>query len=282
MRLTKAAGEGMVWRDAGRRATWRATRRKGGAVPYAIAQKDLTPPSADRMVRAFEAVPELTHTDAVRLTRNAFGILVRNLAGDRARTLQRALSAEGVETDIVNQTVLPKLPGVKRLPRAAVSDGGISFGDMYGRSQRVIWDAVVLVAAGRVNTGRREFQTRFSTKVRVGYRGSVSKTVVAEKEYEHGSEWKLLLDIVVARPSARYRIWGEKFNYAYLGARRQSQRWANFSLLGLDIVNRAKRAGYNMGAASLLDDPRTTYDYPGLGAFEEEMTWLLWKGGVSL
>jgi len=251
-------------------------------VPYAIAQKDLAPPSPEQMVRAFEALPELTAMDAVRLTRDAFGILVRNLPGDRARTLQRALAAEGVETEIVNQTVLPKLPGVKRLPRAVVSDGGISFSDMYGRAQRVVWDAVVLVAAGRVNMGRREYQTRFTTKVNVGYRGSVTKTVVAEKEYEHGSEWKLLLDIVVETPAARYRIQGEKFNYAYLGTRRQSRRWANFSLLGLDIVNRAKRAGLNMGAASLLDDPRTTYDYPNLGTFEEEMTWLLWKGGVAL
>jgi len=254
----------------------------GRAEPYAIAQKDMTPPSVEQMIRAFQALPELTRTDAVRLTRDAFGILVRNLPGDRARLLQRALVAEGVETDIVNQADLPELPGVKRLSHAAVSDGGISFSDMHGRSARVIWNNVLLVAAGRVNTGRRKSRTRYTTKVRVGYRGSVTKTVVAEKKYERGSEWKLLLDIVVARPRARLRVQGDRFNYAYLGSRRQSQRWANFSLLGLDVVNRSKRAGLNMGAASLLDDPRTTYDYPNIGTFEEEMTWLLWKGGVSL
>ena len=103
---------------------------------FAILQRRLEIPDAEKLKRAFRSVHGLTNSDAYTLANDAFGILVNNLSPTDAMTLQGALRAEGVETAVVLQHDLPQLPPTKfvhqiseqaRVPRGdyldAVADG---------------------------------------------------------------------------------------------------------------------------------------------------------------
>ena len=87
-------------------------------MPFAIVQHDLDPLPPEPLERAFQAVPQLTATDAKLLARDGFGIIVNNLTFEAAATLQAALNQQGIATDVVDQLDLPKLPPAKRLKRA--------------------------------------------------------------------------------------------------------------------------------------------------------------------
>ena len=77
---------------------------------FAVVQESPDPPSVDQLRRAFESCAFLTKHDAVTLTRNAYGILLRGLSRENAHVLVRALETAGVATTVVEQGALPALP----------------------------------------------------------------------------------------------------------------------------------------------------------------------------
>jgi len=249
-------------------------------MPHAIVQTTLTPPSADQLRRAFTVIPWLVDADAGAMAKDTCGILIRDLAAAEAAKLQRALSAAGVETEVVDEDALPPLPRPMKLKRADVADDALILYDALGRPTKVDWPQVRLIATGDVNL-RHFKQVRTTRYVHRGTgRGSVPIPVT---DVTHREKRRLtsMLELFIGRTPQRYRTTAEEFVYTYLGPRRSRRAEDNFVLLVHDLLARATEASLNRGADAAAADPPGTFAYPARHAFEEEITWLLWRDARS-
>lgn len=250
---------------------------------YAIVQKTLDPPSTEQLVRAFEAVPELTKHDAMRLCRTAFGIIVRGRTLPVAQTLQAALRNEGLDTWVVDQARLPALPPPKGLRKAFVREHGLVALDMYGREQAYPWACFGMAAAGSLMEHDTQRKITRSTDVvslpTTGagiYGGSfvVHRTKVT---HEHTDRVEMMLDLFTNRAPHRWRIEATKFNYETLGPRASHSKYENFNLLATEVLGHLPHAGFNIGATAMAETDLDIFQYPDRATFDEELTWLFWQ-----
>src|SRR5260370_18892967 len=114
----------------------------------AVMQKDLSVPPVEGLKRAFRSVKCLIQYDAVVLANDAYGILVKHLSCEDAATLQGALQAEGVQTEIVDERSLPTLPTTKFVHRLDCLPESLLIYDPLGRGFPLEWPHVMMVAAG--------------------------------------------------------------------------------------------------------------------------------------
>ena len=246
-------------------------------MPYAILQTDLTPPSLDQLKRAFRAVKFLTEVDAYTLGNDAFGILVKNLEAEPAAALQGALRTEGVETIIADQRELPEMPPTKFVSRLDCRPDGLLIYDPLGRSFRLEWGHILMIAAGSVRL--TDFVPVKRVRQRNPYRnydqpdsGQVIEMSTREEQNHH-----LALELILTRAVARYSVTADRFNFAYLGERRTESLPANFALLARDLILFAPQAALNRGALDLRESTGQLLIYPSKNAFFEEIIWLLWR-----
>jgi hypothetical protein len=247
-------------------------------MPYAILQKDLTVPAVEALRRAFRSVRCLTDADASILANDAYGILVKNLGEADAATLQGALQVEGIETELLDQRILPELPATKFVSRLDCQPEALMIYDPLGRSFPVEWRHLMLLAAG--NTRLHEFRqlrverpgSRYYGSDYDGYVEPIVETRVREELNQ-----RLLLEIILTRAVARYSVNADKFNFSYLGERMTTDVTANFALLVRDLATHAPHAQLNRGAHQLREGVAEVFSYPSKNAFFEEITWLLWR-----
>lgn len=242
---------------------------------YAIVQTTLIPPSVEQLQRAFRAVKFLTAVDAHILAKDAFGILVKDLTPENAAALQGALRAERVETEIVEECLLPELPPTKFLTRLDCAPEALVLYDPLGRSFRVEWGHLWMIAAGNVLLS--EFVEQRKVRRDFSRDGGDSAQPVIETVTREEQNYHLMLEIILSRRVARYSVKVERFNFAYLGERRTKSVASNFASLVRDLIEFAPHAALNQGAFCLRDNEGELFTYPSKSAFLEEITWLLWR-----
>ncbi|MBI3192768.1 MAG: hypothetical protein HYZ36_08890, partial [Pedosphaera parvula] len=184
-------------------------------MPFALLQADLTAPSIAQLKRAFTALPTLTEADAVKVAREACGILLKNLSHEDASTLAGALQAQGVAAAAVEMDQLPKLPDAKSVKRLELQPHTMVIYDPVGRPVPIEWPHVALLGAGAV----RHFdvaQTRTEERVTTysPIRGVHTKTVT-DVRHRVEAEGQLLVDIFLAGGAARFQIEAENFLFKY-------------------------------------------------------------------
>ncbi len=245
-------------------------------MPFALVQTSLDPPPPEALREAFGAVEELTATDAKLLAKDAFGILAERLPFNSAAALQRALQGRGVETELVDQRELPKLPPPQRLKRADCLPESLVLYDALGRARNVPWRQVRLIAAGTVEL--TQFKRVATEYVVHAGTGQMTIPIVvpqfSDKEYK---ALRLVLEVFIEAIPPRYRAFGREFQYAYLGDRLAATAAENFVLLVRDLMRQATGAAANRGAAAMASDPPQTFAYPTRHAFEEESIWVLFQ-----
>ena len=246
-------------------------------MPYAVLQADLSPPSIERMRRAFRSVPGLTPVDAQILGNDAFGILVKDFSGHQAGALQGALQIEGVETEIVDQSCLPALPQTHFVQRLDCTPEHLLIYDPMGKTFTLDWRHIAFVAAGSVRL--TDFVRRQEKRPVRRYHGHHSTTVEVEYETVSHEERKfhLLAEIIITGATLRYSLAADKFNFSYLGGRNLKNPVANFSLLVRDLAQFSARARLNQGAEAMRADATRVFTYPSKNAFYEEIIWTLWQ-----
>jgi len=255
-------------------------------MPYAILQKTLQPPSVDQLTKAFRSLPDLTASDAAIIAKDAFGILVGSLSFEQAETLSAALIAQGVDNEVVDEQHLFTLPPFKKLRQADCLPDHLLLYDPLDRPQNIDWSHVIVVAAGSVSLTefkRTERQRVHYHMTPTGFGGLglypyADRTVSTKEEQQSRLILEIYLDINPIRSHADSR----EFRYNYLGPRLLSGSAKNFSLLVTDLAKYATKASLNRGAQTISQDPTKTFSYPSRHAFEEEIIWLLWKGGYQL
>ena len=235
----------------------------------------------EQLKRAFRGVPGLTEMDAYTLGRDAFGVLARSFERERAEALKSALSAQGVETEVVEDASLPVLPEAQLVHRIDCTPDALTIYDALNRGFPLKWESVMLIAAGQVSL--TEFKdVRTETKVpsrSYGRFGAGEKTVVDHnlKEERH-DRW--LLEFLLAGAALRYNVNADDARptlFLGLGDRRTNDVAANFKLLVQAMLKGAPQAAINRGAYYLRENSAEPFRYPMKKVFYEEMVWLLWK-----
>ncbi len=254
---------------------------------FAILQRSLEIPDAEKLKRAFRSVHGLTDSDAYTLAKDAFGILVNNLSPTDAITLQGALRAEGVETAVVLQHDLPQLPPTKFVHQMDCLPDALVVHDAIGREFPVSWDQIMLIAAGsvrltvfeqqRVTPDQTPLQAPLDSWWPVGPRGRSASQPAPEYVTRECQVPKLLLEVLPARAAMRLQIEGERFRFNYLGDRKQPELAENFALLVRDVMKFAPQAMVNRGAYCLRENASGIFEYPSKHAFHEETAWMLWQ-----
>lgn len=246
-------------------------------MPCALIQQVPAPPTVEKLQRAFRAVRFLTASDAHTLARDGYGILVKNLSIGDATALQHALHAEGVETEVVEQHLLPELPVTKFVTRLDCRPEALMLYDPLGRSFPLEWRHIIMIAAGSVSLSdfTRVEQTR--RVVKFNGHGDPYMDTETDTTFRETTNNHLLVEIILTRSVQRYSITADKFNFSYLGERRTKSLPANFTLLVRDLIQFAPQATLNHGAQVLRDNAAEVWSYPSKNVFTEEIIWMLWQ-----
>lgn len=244
---------------------------------HAVLQTDLSPPGHDQLLRAFRAVPGLTPYDASILGNDAFGVLVKNFSAEQAAALHSALRSEEIETEIVEQSLLPEMPPANFVQRLECAPEHLLVFDPLGNSFPLEWRHVFLIAAGAVRVS--DFVRREVKRPVKRYHGSghVSEEVESDSVTREEQNVHLLGEILITGAALRYSFRADKFNFGCLGARRTDSLVGNFAGFLRDLAQFAPHAGLNRGASGLARETPEVFSYPTKNAFHEEIVWMLWQ-----
>ena len=224
---------------------------------YAIVQKELVVPELESLKRAFSVWPALTGIDAQTSANDAFGILLRGLELEQASLLQDALLKESVDTVVVEETKLPSLPPGHIGRQAELDEKHLTLYDSMRRALPLAWTEIMFIAAGRVKTREAHAAS-----------GGRSK----DEQHQH-----LMLEIFLRAGAGRFSIAGEEFSYDHLGSQLSGDAAMNFVSFVQELVQHAPHAGLNRGACAACYKPPELFPYPSKQAFNEELTWMLWR-----
>ncbi len=244
---------------------------------HAVLQTDLNPPGHDQLLRAFRTVPGLTPYDASILGNDAFGILVKNFSAEQAAALHGALRNEGVETEIVEQSLLPEVPPAKTVHHLECQPEHLLVFDPLGNSFPLEWRHIFLIAAGAVRVSDFVRQPKPRPVTRVTGRGHLTQETEYETVTREERNFHLLGEIIIAGAALRYSFAADRFNFGCLGARRTDSLVGNFGLFLRDLAQFAPHAGLNRGASGLVRETPEIFSYPTKNAFHEEIVWMLWQ-----
>ncbi len=239
----------------------------------AVLQTALEMPAIERLQRAFRHVPGFAPADAHILGADAFGVLVKDVSADQATAMQAALRAEDIETEIIDQALLPALPVVKQVHRLDCTPENLVIHDPLGRTFPLPWPHVTLIAAGAVVLS--EFTTHRTTEFSSHHYGIRPLVIRERNDTRESRSPRLLADILVAGGGLRYTFTADKFNFISLGERRTRDIGTNFVLFMQELIGHATGAMLNQGAELLLHNQIASY--PGKNAFIEEIVWRLFQ-----
>lgn len=231
---------------------------------YAILQKDLVVPEVEQLQRAFRVSPDLTRLDAQTAANDAFGILLRGVESSQAVALRDALQRESVETVLVEESKLPVIPPARIVQQMEFHAAHVTLYDPMRRAATLSWRDIVFVAAGYVRM--REARRRHG----LSSEGSTHAPGL-EEEHQH-----MVLEIF-GSSGTRYSLSAEEFVFDHPGAQPSDDLAMNFVSLVQDLAREAPHAGLNRGALKACQQPPELFPYPSKAAFNEEITWMIWR-----
>ncbi len=246
-------------------------------MPYAILQRELVVPDVEQLKRAFSVSPYLRDIDAQNAAHDAYGILLRGIDQENADALQAALTAEGIETELIRESALPTIATGKVTKRVEFRPGHLLAYDALDRVSEIAWTDIMFIAAGYVRTG--EVRKHRSAKEEAQLRSTATAPVDEDGVLKPGDEerYHMLLEIFLRDGSTRYSIAADEFLFDCLGSEVSDDLALNFVALIQRLVAQVPDAGMNRGAFKASQEPPELFPYPSRAAFNEEMTWMLWR-----
>lgn len=260
-------------------------------IRYAVLQQTLEKPPVDRLIQAFAAVRSLTAADAPGLANDAYGILVKGLSAGDAHTLQTALAAQGIATELAAERLLPQLPPTKFVRRIEFGEDTLLLYDPLGRRVPVEYRHLLILAAGTVEI--IEFRRSDSSPSNLPMSGRVSTLRLELEDFDQvrgGRQREVrvrrrFIELILTGGVARFTIEVEanpQLLFQALGEERVVEIEANLALLIRRLSAAAPAVLVNRGAYLLREDPPSTHVYPSRNAFYEEIIWMLWQSAKRL
>ncbi len=245
---------------------------------FAILQKELVVPDVEQLKRAFTALPTLTNLDAQTAANDAYGIVLRGLDAEQAGKLQAALAREGLETEIVAEAKLPAIPPAKIARQAEFHPSHLTLYDSMRRASEVPWSDIIFIAAGYVRM-REVRKQRGSADEPSMHGAGVAVDLAGGTKSREEEHYHMMLELFLGDGTKRYSIAADDFVFDHLGTRLSDDLSINFVFLVQDLAEEAPQAGLNRGAYMACQRPPELFPYPSRAAFNEEITWMLWRIG---
>jgi len=193
------------------------------------------------------------------------------------------LKAEGIETEVIEDSHVPALPIAKTIRRLDCPPEALMIADPYGRKFPVAWGHVMLLAAGTVQQATFDRKRTEREEVTIKMHGLIpvqQRTIKVDYTSREGAAKLMRAEIILSGGVAQYSIEAESFNYECLGDRVSHDKMSNFCLLLREIVKFAPQAALNRGAAALLAEPPGLVVYPHKNNLQDEIQWFLWQKTV--
>ncbi len=251
---------------------------------YHVLQTSLEPVEPRSVQRAFARVKFLTRQDAFIVVRDAFGVLLKDLSFVDAEAVQEALSAEGVDTEIIAADSLPILPPTHLSRRVELLEQGICIHDVIGRETLVEWDRIELLAAGAVPvrvermvappTGAGVFDSDFLVDSHSPWGGVLGTGLGAGPSSTRAEDVERnTVDIVLAGGSERHTLLAEEalLTHALKRPCRGQVRPAFLDFVWR-VSSAVPNAWLNRGAV-LARNFGALLAYPSRNAYHEEIQW---------
>jgi hypothetical protein len=239
--------------------------------------------------------------DALHVARDAFGILLKNLEHDDAVKLHHALGREGIETELVDQAELPPLPDWKQVRQVAVRETGLVVCDPYGRELEIPWENFSLISAGLVwdtefvrtssPSGGSDHSDDFAdilalrtvNALSMGHWGvpmssgltSSAPTPISSKRERQ--VWRWGADLFLKGVPLRFIFRPEQLQFIAQDQRADPDPTLAFLELIRSISQHTLSALTNRVVYALREGHTDTLSYPSRNAYQEEMTWILWR-----
>ena len=233
-------------------------------------------PEVEQLKRAFVVSPRLTALDAQTASNDAYGILLRGLEAQEAGALRESLLKEGVDTELVEEGKLPTIPPAKVARQVELHPTHLTLFDSMKKASEVSWGDIMFIAAGYVKMREVRKQRDGSDEPSMHGAGVAvdlaGGSLAREEEHHH-----MLLDLFLSTRTLRYSITADEFAFDHLASRLSEDRAVNFVCLVQDIAAKAPHAGLNRGAFQACQRPPELFPYPSKAAFNEEITWMLWR-----
>jgi len=174
-----------------------------GEPTYSVLQRSLEQTiTLQQIEEASMVVPTIARADCRRIHRLLAGIFISRLSRAEALAFQRGLAAQGHETDVVEDSLLPPLPSGMRSMRVSRIDRELHFRDFMDRVTIIPLDEILFIAAGCIEDTRSKRQT-VTTHVNVGRGGTIP---VDETRLREVAERSVRIDIFFSRAPHRFSL----------------------------------------------------------------------------
>lgn len=240
---------------------------------YALLQRSLEQTiTREAMEEASTAAPMVARGDCARLQRELFGIVVRRLDEESARSFQGALRQYGFETDLVPEDELFSLPGSFGAAALRIEAGSLVFADVYGRERSVPAAECAFAAAGRVGIERTKRTVTLEREIRSYGRYGMSISLVPATRRESIEDVQFRIELFFARDPLRIEWILEDGRVVRLNGWPVRLRDADALHAFLTELRAARPADRINRGLARFDDPAPP-TYPNLRCFEEEILW---------
>ncbi len=241
-----------------------------------LAQLHPAPVSEAQWRRALSLVPGYTDADALRLAREAHGVLFRNLDTPKAVALQLAFRSTGVETAVVPADKF-RLVDAKFTRRIEVSDDTLRISDPIGRLVPVPWAHVALIAVGSVRQLDIAQTVTYENQHDFNLVQGVHQEVVRDVRTSLHENVPWLIEIILTGGAMRFQAEGAQLAWGYLFKHAPPQLLPRLVALVQLLVKHAPHAMLNRGALALRDGSDGGVAYASRPAFSDELAWMLWR-----
>ncbi len=243
---------------------------------YVVVQKETTAPDAEQWRQALKPVKHLAEADAARLAREVRGLLIKNVSLEEGLAVQKALQAEGVPTEVVPASELPKLPNAKFVKRLEFQPQALLVYDPLGRALPVPWTEVSLLSAGAVRhfgiteSTTQEWVRSYNPMSGLGF------ALQTEVRHEVEDNLQFRLEIFLGQAAMRFEIEAATFLFKFIFNRPELNAGEKLALLVQRLARQAPEATLNLGAQAMFD-ASPPISYASKAALADESIWLLWR-----
>ena len=257
---------------------------------FAVLLNEMVPLPLDKVAPIIAKAEHIVLADATRALRNSTGFLVKNLLQSEAEMIAAELNSIGIGCFVLDDTTMYHPPEYILVNTALVKEDGFYAIDLYGNTAVFDWRNLIFISIGKImphkaerynlgsdNSGETFRQAaRASFTLATGIPMSFGETVPQKKPAEM-TKARFVLDLFFKSPQeAHFRIYGDGFNYGYLGSRLSLSSSQNFRFLVEDIVHSAPHSYGNKGLDSFLGrGAQKNTEYPDMKIFDEENLWML-------
>jgi hypothetical protein len=242
----------------------------------------------DKAAPIIAKAEHVIYADATRALRNQTGFLAKNIAQAEAEQIAVELNAIGIGCFVLDESSMYFPPDYYLLNTAILREDGFQAMDLRGNTIAFDWQNLMFISVGKILPHKAERYTlgsdsdfsqpsqyRMLHLPKLG--GSIEPTAMEPKKTIEITKARFALDIFLKPPQeAHFRIFGDGFNYGYLGNRIGMASSQNFKILVDDFVRLAPHAFGNKGLDAFLGKsmPRNM-EYPDQRLFDEENLWML-------